>query len=163
MAQLQTVSGHYFLVDDEDVEKLHGLRLYAVLAVRAGVKRVVSITARRPRELRAVAVTRRILSVHDGMVVDHVNGDPTDNRKENLRICTEKDNGRNARRPFNARSPYKGVAYRPSRKKTSTPWVASIRVEGHHKSLGYYSTPWEAHLAFRAAASMHYGEFARFD
>ena len=37
-------------------------------------------------------------AIPEGLVIDHINGDPSDNRIVNLRLVTQKDNARNCRR-----------------------------------------------------------------
>jgi len=100
------------------------------------------------------------LAPGDGIHVDHINGDPLDNRRANLRICTKAENMRNRRRNANSTSGFKGVLLMKDtpRKK---PWRAQIKTNGRHHRLGYYKTKEEAALAYDAAAKELHGEFAR--
>lgn len=90
--------------------------------------------------------------------IDHINGDSTDNRIENLREATNTENCRASRRSVNNQSGYKGVYFCNYTKR----WRASICVNGKTKKLGRFNTPAEAHEAYKTAAIKYFGEFARF-
>ncbi len=91
------------------------------------------------------------------MVVDHINGDRTDNRRCNLRLCTNKENVRNARVASHNTTGYKGVSYNKRRKK----YESRITVDGRQLFLGYFINPIEAALAYDRAALRYLGEYAR--
>lgn len=94
-------------------------------------------------------------------MVDHRDGDPSNNRIENLRACTNGQNQYNSRRKCNNASGHKGVVYHP--KCTGKPWHAKINHNGRRISLGYHRTVEEAAAAYAAGASLIAGEFARKD
>ena len=54
------------------------------------------------------------MNASKGVQVDHINGDPLDNRKENLRICMHSENCRNRKVRSDSRSGYKGVQIKSS-------------------------------------------------
>jgi hypothetical protein len=89
--------------------------------------------------------------------VDHINKNRADNRKENLRICTNVQNSYNARKTSSpTTSKYKGVSFDKSRSK----WVAYIRADRKSRFLGRFNTEKEAYDA-RVIASLHlHGDFA---
>lgn len=89
--------------------------------------------------------------------LDHIDNDKTNNRFANLRIATASQNAANRRKPRNNSSGYKGVSFY---KKTGK-WVAYIRHNYRHKTLGYFDTPEAAHAAYCAAAQRFFGEYAR--
>jgi hypothetical protein len=86
--------------------------------------------------------------------IDHVNGDPSDNRLANLRPAARSQNNANRKRCPNA-SGYKGVS------RDRTRWKAQICVDGQRFNLGYFGCPVEAHAAYVRAAEERFGEFAR--
>lgn len=96
---------------------------------------------------------RVVLGLPSHLVPDHINSDPLDNRRSNLRPATVAQNGRN-RRPMKRTLP-KGVH------KDGGVFRARIRVDGKLLSLGRFGTAAEAHEAYATAALEHFGEFAR--
>lgn len=91
--------------------------------------------------------------------IDHINGDPQDNRISNLRIANGSQNMWNSRTPKNNSSGVKGVSWSKKYKK----WAASIKVRSQTKSLGMFENIVDAQEAYKAAAIKFHGEFARFE
>ncbi len=93
----------------------------------------------------------------DGKQVDHINGNPLDNRRENLRICENAENNRNKGLTKASTSGYKGV----SLYKRSGTWRAYIVTNYKQKHLGTFDNPIDAAKAYNVAAIKFHGEFAR--
>lgn len=73
------------------------------------------------------------LAPDDPRVVDHINGDPLDNRRANLRVCTPAENGQNhPSRPGTSR--FRGVSWNARLKK----WVAQGKLNGKVHYLGIF-------------------------
>jgi hypothetical protein len=89
--------------------------------------------------------------------VDHIDGDPGNNRIANLRLATMTQNLGNMRRHKNNTCGFKGVSLRWDRKA----FRARIKVNGTQQHLGCFQTAEEAHAAYMAAAERLFGEFAR--
>lgn len=91
------------------------------------------------------------------METDHVNGNPLDNRRENLRSCTRTENVHNTRMNHDNKSGFKGVYWNKRAKK----WYAQIANNGKHHHLGTFNTAQEAAVAYNAVAHELHGEFAK--
>lgn len=90
---------------------------------------------------------------HDARVIDHINGDPGDNREHNLRSVSQQDNLRNTKRRLDNTSGATGV----SRRRDTGRYSARIRTkDGRYLSLGCFDTLEEAEAA-RLEASIEYG------
>jgi hypothetical protein len=85
---------------------------------------------------------REITNAPRGMVVDHIDGDGLNNRRENLRVCLPIQNAWNQHR-----GPKQGTH-------------AMIEYFGNRIHLGQYATPEEAAAAEEEARQWYYGEFA---
>ena len=90
--------------------------------------------------------------------IDHINRDRLDNRIANLRAADRCQNQQN-KLQSNNKSGFKGVSLHNPR--LAKPWQAQITVRGQHHHLGNFSTPEEAHEAYKEAAARLHGEFAR--
>jgi len=103
---------------------------------------------------------KEILGVHlnKEILVDHINGNPLDCRRENLRLANRKENAQNRRVLSHRR--YKGIAFKKYANKTN-PWEARIRVDSKLISLGYHRQMKDAALAYNKAAVFYFKEFAR--
>lgn len=86
---------------------------------------------------------RYLLGFPDKKIVDHINGNRADNRKENLRICSPKQNSQNSKpHKDNKYSSVKGVSYLSSGKRRKR-WRARIYIDGQ-EVCKYFSTGKEA-------------------
>jgi hypothetical protein len=86
---------------------------------------------------------------------DHVNGNPLDNRRCNLRIATPTQNSHNRRLKSNSSSGFKGVSWHKHNKQ----WQAYIRINKKLIHLGFYETREEAHAAYVEVSRKNRGEF----
>lgn len=154
MAQITTSRGQVVLMDQDDFERFGGMSWF-VSKRGYVVRNVATETGRTIDNLH-----RQIMgaTIGDGQIVDHINGNKLDNRKANLRICTNAENVRNSRRRPSNSSGFKGVYLH----RASGLWHATIKVDGTKHSLGYFKDPADAHAAYRAGAVKHHGEFANF-
>lgn len=98
--------------------------------------------------------------IPDGMEVDHIDCDCTNDAIDNLRLATSSQQKMNKGAQSNNRAGLKGAFYhacRPGKK-----WRSQIKVKGLGlKFLGYYATAQEAHEAYIEACQKYFGEFAR--
>lgn len=88
--------------------------------------------------------------------VDHINRCKTDNRWENLRLCSHAQSSTNISLPKNNHSGARGVYFYPGRNR----WVSFLSVGGKRIWLGSFLTQQEAIAARIAGGERHHGEFA---
>lgn len=90
-------------------------------------------------------------------LVDHIDGNPLNNQKSNLRACSHKGNAQN-RKPMRTKktSAYKGVCFQARERR----FIARIYVNGFAIGLGYHKLEADAAAAYNEAAKKYYGEFA---
>lgn len=89
--------------------------------------------------------------------IDHINGDPFDNRWCNLREATTAENQKNRGKPRTNTSGFKGVIWHKGAKK----WLAQIVCDGKSHYLGLFTDINEAVRVHREAELCLFGEFAR--
>lgn len=108
------------------------------------------------RERRTIYMHREILGAPAGLEVDHADGDPLNNQRENLRLCTRSQNEAN-KPAYGGTSRYKGVCWDAGKRK----WKAQVQIAGKRTHIGRYATEMEAARAYDAAARNEFGPFAR--
>lgn len=96
-----------------------------------------------------------ILPRKSGYVVDHINGDSLDNRRENLRLVSGAQNSVNKGLQKNSTSGYKGVNSHQGK------WRAYIVKDKKQIHLGVFSDRIEAARAYNEAAMKYHGKYAR--
>lgn len=153
MPYIELTQGKKALVDKELVDFLN-MYSWQFNNGYAKMTRRVSGTKKK----YTVYMHRVIMPCPSDLEIDHMNGDKLDNRLENLRVVTRKQNSRNSVSNRGA-SKYKGVWYRndPKRKRK---WCAEITVDGKKISLGNHQTEELAAKAYDEAAIKHFGEYA---
>lgn len=87
-------------------------------------------------------------------VIDHINGNSLDCRRNNLQACTHQQNIMKQRHQIRADSPYKGVC------KFRNKWRSRITKDGKMMHIGLFETAKDAALAYNAKAKELFGSFA---
>ena len=104
---------------------------------------------------KGILLHRLIMAPDNDMVVDHINHDRLDNRKENLRICSTRQNTMNQDVSKNNTSGITGVGW----DKSSNKWIAYIKVNYRQITLGRFSNIDDAIEARRNAEIEYFGEY----
>ena len=161
-----TLSGDYAIIDKEDYQKVMDdntttlrngkkrVNKWYVYEATTGKKYSVSGCKRK-------SIHRSVMGYPKGMDVDHINGDPLDNRKVNLRACTRSENCMNKKVRADSRSGYKGVWLSPDGELIKAYIRPPTMEKGRRINLGHYNTLEEAARAYDAKAKELFGEFAR--
>lgn len=142
--------GRIALVDPLDADRVLE-RSWQLQRSRSYDVPVTTITVDSTR--RPVIMSRFVLgcSDGDGLVIDHINRNPSDNRRSNLRFATRRENQGNLRSSNMSRGEYKGV-----RRARESTWEARLA----HRYIGSFRSPEEAARAYDAAARDYFGPFA---
>jgi hypothetical protein len=137
---------HIVLIDDDDYILISKYKLYYVKG------RVFANYLDNKHKHKNIYLHRLIMGLYifDGdTIVDHINGNPLDNRKENLRIVYKGENNKNIKNKMKGSvSKYFGVIF----DKESLKWRARIGLNRRKIHLGRFNTEEEAALAYNKKA-----------
>lgn len=143
------------VVDDEDYPSVRGFN-WTPMRTRSAVYARRTTKDASGRRV-AILMHRALLGVSDSKtLVDHRNHDGLDNRRENLRSCTETQNQGNRQKSPGKSSVYKGVNWVAKKRK----WRAYITRSYKFVHLGEFSSEEAAAAAYDKAARETFGEFA---
>lgn len=148
MKHIELTRGAVTIVDDADYEALsrhswylHNGYAYGRPGGRAGQK---------------IRMHRYILGVDPLAFVDHINGDKLDNRRENLREVTKRQNNCNARVRSDNRARLKGVS-----KTRGGLWRARAWLHGRARQVDGFRTKVAAAIEYNIMCVQMHGEHAR--
>ena len=140
--------GRTFKIDIEDLDKITSYHWY--INEKGYVVTMYHDNGKR----HSLRLHRLIMGCPNDMVVDHINHDITDNRKCNLRVCTQDENMRNRKPDRNSKSGIKGVY--PENGK----WRVMINYNRKQYRLGTFSDIQEAIKVRQEAEARLYGAYA---
>ena len=155
MREIKLTQGQVALVDDADYDYLMQWKWYAKLE-KSSNRYYVRRSGRKAdgsKEGKTICMQNQLFKTPAGMVVDHLNHDPTHNYRSNLRLCTPAQNNMNQRPIENTASKLKGVS------RNGDNWRARINVDGSEVHIGTFNTKEDAYKAYCEASKKHHGEF----
>lgn len=142
----------FTMVDNDDYEHINQWKWYVSngYVMRTAYSGIVNKPTR-------IYMHREIAKPEIGLHVDHVNGNKLDNRRVNLRVCTNSQNIKNMQKKSGTSSFFKGVSWHNRDK------VFQSRIEYDYKSiyLGSYESEISGAIAYNIAALKYHLDFAR--
>jgi hypothetical protein len=155
--EIQLTKGFVTVIDDED---FFSVAQHKWCVKYCGVKKyqkpyAFTYLGGGRKNAKFIKLHNLLMSPPSGMIVDHIDGDPLNNRRSNLRLATQQQNCFNSRSITGA-SKYKGVARSHHGK-----WRAYISTDGKQSHLGYFDFEEHAAEAYNIAALDLFGTFAR--
>ena len=141
-------NGRSFIFDEEDLELVKSRRWRIV----GGYVSATPVG----EETGKILLHRLIVSAEDDDIVDHIDRDPSNNRRSNLRLADKYDNMHNMKLNCRNTTGFKGVYM----DKRNGRFVATLQNRGETVRLGSYKTKEEAARAYDEAARFYFGEFA---
>jgi hypothetical protein len=149
------IDGYDFTIDDEDYSKVKDFKWHVLKSKRHGLVYAIAYVQK-----TAVLMHRLVMgmAIGNGLFVDHINRDTTNNHKSNLRVVSHGQNMMNCKMHSNNQAGYKGVSMDGGR---LNPWKAQIRINGKKVTLGRFPTPEQAYEAYCLASIKFHGEYGR--
>ncbi|MGL5188511.1 MAG: HNH endonuclease [Cetobacterium sp.] len=145
IVEIYTKQGKTALIDLEDLERVQ----------RLGTLQVIKndyVQAPKPWEGNYKTYLHRyILDASRSLTIDHIDRNPLNNTKKNLRIVSRTENSRNRGLFSNSTSGFRGVSWC----KRSQKWSVCIGVQGKRKQIGY-STDFLEACRMRVQAEVQY-------
>jgi hypothetical protein len=145
---IKTSSGKRIKVDVDDFEKLNQVswqvtpKGYAVSEIKT----------------KPVIMHRLVMGIHDPKIqVDHIKGNKLDNRKSQLRLCTNQQNQFNRVKHKRNTSGYRGVYW----KRETQKWISITIVNKKCHWFGSFQSKKDALIAWNIGVKKIHGKFAR--
>ncbi len=158
MKYIELTQGKKALVDDEDFEYLNQWNWYAYKDTKTKfyARRTFNFSINGKNTGRTILMHSLICKPSKGKMVDHINHDTLDNRRENLREATHFQNTANCKIYRSNTSKVKGVIWRRDLQK----WCARLSYHNKRIYLGVFKEKILALEAYNMAAKKYFKEFA---
>lgn len=155
MKLISLSKGKFSKVDDDDFHKFGQLKWYAKIC---GKYTYASRVTEKNGIRKCFFLHRVILGITDPKInVDHINHDTLDCQKNNMRPCTDSQNGMNrGGLGVNNKSGFRGVHFNKAARK----WIAVINVRKESIYLGRFTDKISAKKAYDNASEKYFKEFA---
>ena len=165
------MKGNKYIINDNYVEIIIESKVYGVIRVKIDnddLEKCSKLTWHYAKNKDSKYIQTRIkgkmIKLHryimnmnnSNLVVDHINRNPLDNRKSNLRICSYKENSFNKSIRVDNTSGIPGVSFHKTNKK----WRTKIKYNNLTIHLGYFEDINEALINRRVAEEILFGEYS---
>src|SRR4051794_32206794 len=109
MAVITLTQGQQTTVDEQDLELVRKYKWYALKVASGSYYATTQIQTEDGH--KRLYLHRLLMNPPAGLVVDHIDGNPLNNSRSNLRVCTQAQNLSAYRKPYKnkAYSKYRGV------------------------------------------------------
>mgnify|MGYP000848918023 CR=1 FL=1 len=155
MREIELSRGLVSIVDDADYDWVAQWKWTACVGSSGLVYAVRRAKATESAGRPQIAMHRAILNAPLHLLVDHINHDTLDNRRENLRLCSASQNNMNKRLNRRSTSGHKGVSWDASEGQ----WAVKIKVNRREIWLGRYDNIDDAVAAYRNGSLQYHGDF----
>jgi len=139
MKEISLTQGKVAIVDDEDFLRLNKFKWHVKCDCNTFYAARWNYSAFPPQYIR---MHRLILNAAVGTEIDHINGNGLDNRRENIRFITHRENQQNQHIQKSSRFP--GVSWN----KQAKDWRAFIKIGTEKKYLGHFKNEVDAAQAY---------------
>lgn len=143
-----TNKGVSFYIDVEDYEKVKNYVWY---------ENSEGYITTNKKENKTISMQRFLMNPSENLQVDHIDRKEKNNRRNNLRICTNAVNAKNRGIYENNKSGYIGVWLHEKTNK----WKSYITVDGKRIHLGTYINIDEAVKVRQEAEEIYFGEYQK--
>ena len=160
MKEIKLTRGKFAMVDDDDYERVNKLKWSLEDSGKNGhelyyAKRLHPVI--RGKKYVRLTMHKFIMGdIPEGMVIDHINLNGLDNRKENLRPCNTSENNSNRICMPKSTSKYLGVYFH----KGTGKYMARIKKDKSTIYLGVFKDEKDAAIAYNKAAIKYHNQFA---
>ncbi len=150
--KVTATNGEVFYIDKKDEPLVRKYKWHICINKKSNGYQFV-ITSDR------ILLAQLLMGFPKNVEIDHIDLDPLNNRRENLRLVTHQQNQINQPLQKNNTSGVSGVSFYPPRNK----YRARIKIGQHDLHLGYYSTFEEAVQARNVGVECMFGEYGRYN
>lgn len=154
MKKIPLTQNKYALVDDGDYEYLSEFKWYYQNTLRGRFEYANRYIKHKGNKRQTIlSMHRDLLQAKRGQYCDHVDGNGLNNRRNNIRLCTQSQNRMNSKARSNNLSNFKGVSWH----KQSKRWQVYIL----NKYIGLFDSKEAAAKEYNKQAKKHFREFAK--